>query len=598
MTAKTLNDDFHLVTLNFFNDLTVDSVRAGGQSLQFTHSDDVIEIELPDTLASDETFFVNTFYHGTPQSYGWGTFGFDQHGNGPVVWTLSQPDFARSWWPCKDITWDKADSADIWLTVDESLIATSEGTLEEVIDNSDGTLTYKWHHGYPIPTYLFSMAISNYVTFSHWYHADSGDSMEVNYWVFPQDSLEAEIDFSITVPAIEVLVDAFDIEYPYLDEKYAHSAFPWGGAMEHATNTSYGSFLITGDHQFDWLLVHEVAHMWWGDMVTCYDWINTWLNEGFATYCEALWFESIGGAGGLREYMLLIDEPSGNFQGPIYDNPDPFDDTVYDKGGWALHMLRHVVGDSVFFDILYEYGTHPSYAFASATTEDFLAVCEDVSGQELDWFFEEWIYGVNRPNYEYWWFAEEDQGSWDVHLHIDQVQTNAPPFKMPIDIELEFAFGETTVVVWDSLAAQDFTITVSEEPGNLYLDPMAWVLKRSRQIPPVGIGGDGLEGPGLPRVFSLAQNHPNPFNPHTTISYTIGSSEGSDNSEEVAVRLTVFDARGRLVAKLIDTRQEPGTYQAVWDGREISGSAAGSGIYFYVLEAGDFKMTKKMVLLK
>jgi len=597
MAGLALTDDFHLVTVNFFNDLTVDSVKSVGQNLSFVHQGGELAVELPDTLSNGESFYINTFYHGTPQSYEWGTFGFDYHSQGPVVWTLSQPDYSRSWWPCKDVAWDKADSVDVWMTVDESLIATSQGTLREVIDNGNGTKTYKWHHAYPVSTYLVSMAISNYATFAHWYHTDLGDSMEVRYWVFPQDSVNAEEDFSITVPSIEVFVDAFQIEYPYLLEKYAHSAFPWGGGMEHATNTSYGSMLITGDHRFDWLLVHEAAHMWWGDMVTCYDWINTWLNEGFATYGEAIWFESLGGAAGLQNYMQTLAVP-GYFSGPIYDPDDWFNNTVYDKGAWALHMLRHVVGDAVFFDILHEWGTNPSYAYSAVTTEDFVAVCEDLSGAQLDWFFDEWVYGMYRPDYEYWWVEEEDQGTWDVHLHIDQTQTSVPAFKMPVDIRLTFAATETTIVVWDSLPAQDFYFTFQEDPVNLLFDPDGWILKHIHQIPPVGTEGNDPGSPPVPLAFTLSQNHPNPFNPNTTISYTVGAENSVPKKEPLGVKLSIFDTRGRLVAQLVDEIQDPGYYRVTWDGRNTTGNAVSSGIYFYLLEAGEHRITRKMVLLK
>jgi len=595
MTASALSDGFSLVALDFYNDLSVDSVKSGGQSIPFTQQSEVLEINLPDTLSAGESFLVNTFYHGTPASYGWGTIGFDQHETGPIIWTLSEPFGARSWWPCKDIPSDKADSADVWLTVDSDLVATAEGTLRDVIDNGDGTTTYKWHEQYPITTYLISMAISNYVSFADWYYPDSGDSMEVRYWVFPEDSSAAEIDFSETVPMIEAFVDAFMIEYPFLEEKYAMSAFPWGGAMEHQTNTSYGSYLIQGNHHFDTIVAHELAHMWWGDMVTCYDFINIWLNEGFATYSEAIWVESYSGATGLRDYMLDIDHSQG-FPGSIYDPDDTFNSTVYEKGGWALHMLRHVVGDSIFFETMRQYGTNTSYFYANATTEDFQNVCEDVSGRDLDWFFTEWIYGENRPNYEYWWVKEEDQGNWDVHLHIDQVQTNAPPFMMPIDIELVTASGETTVVVWDSLPAQDFHVILSEEPNTLHFDSDAWVLKWARQIPPVAIDGEEPGDSPVPMVFSLSQNHPNPFNPRTTITYTVGATRNDENP--LPVHLHIFDARGRLVQKLIDTKQKPGTYQAVWDGRDSGGTQVTSGVYFYRLEAGDYKATRKMVLTK
>jgi len=597
ITGAALEDNFHTVTVDFQDNMTIDSLKSTGQHLQYTRSNNILEIDLTDTLSAGESFFVNVFYHGTPEDQGWGSFGFDSHETGPIIWTLSEPFYARTWWPCKDDPSDKADSVDIWITCDSTLIATSEGTLREVVNNGNGTTTYKWHESYPISTYLVSMAISNYVTFNDWYYTTGGDSMEVRYWVFPQDSADAEIDFSVTVPMIEVFVERFTIEYPFLAEKYAHSTIPWGGAMEHQTNTSYGSSLIRGNHRYDGVVAHELAHMWWGDLVTCWDFINIWLNEGFAVYSEAIWWEDQGGPEGLRDYMLGIDVTSGNFPGPIYDPVDFFNNTVYDKGGWACHMLRHIVGDSTYFEIMHQWGSLPAYAYASATTQDFHEVCENVSGRELDWFFDEWIYGENRPVYRYWWTKSEDQGDWTVQLHIDQVQTNADPFKMPIDIELEFVSGGTTFVVWDSLASQDFFLDVSEEPVDLLFDPWAWILKRATEIPPVVIDDNVPGGSTVPMVFSLSQNHPNPFNPSTTISYTVGA-DGEKSGGAVPVKLRIFDARGRLVVTLADLMQKPGSYKVSWDGRDRQGVLTGSSVYFYLLEAGDFRATRKMVLLK
>jgi hypothetical protein len=422
--------------------------------------------------------------------------------------------------------------------------------------------------------------------------------MEVRYWVYPQDSTSAETEFAVTVPMIDAFSDIFMIEYPFLSEKYAMSAFPWGGAMEHQTNTSLCDFCISGYFSPEWIIAHELAHMWWGDMVTCHDFINIWLNEGFATYSEALWAEHLDGATALREYMLDIDvSPGSEFPGSIYDPDETFNSTVYEKGGWALHMLRHVVGDATFFEILRQYGTHPSYAYATATTQDFQDICEDVSGMELGWFFQEWIYGEDRPLYQYWWVKEQGPSDWTVQLHINQTQTSVPPFKMPIDIELGLASGETTFVVWDSLPSQDFFLTVPEEPTSLGFDPWAWVLKRATQIPPDGIGGDGPGDSPIPMVYSLSQNSPNPFNPRTKISYTVGAAEGGLEAA-VPVKLAVYDARGRVVARLVDARQKPGAYSVVWEGKTDSGLSTGSGVYFYVLEAGQFRSTRKMVLLK
>jgi hypothetical protein len=158
-----------------------------------------------------------------------------------------------------------------------------------------------------------------------------------------------------------------------------------------------------------------------------------------------------------------------------------FGTIVYDKGAWVLHMLRHVVGDSTFFDILQAYYQDSRYQYGTAVTEDFQGICEDLYGSDLSWFFQEWIYGTYRPNYKYSWAYQESGGSYyQVYLHIDQTQTTSPlVFTMPVDIVVGRAEGDTTIVVFNDARSQDFQFTIRGAPTNLLLDPNNWILKYS-----------------------------------------------------------------------------------------------------------------------
>lgn len=363
---------------------------------------------------------------------------------------------------------------DINITVRSDLYVASNGLLREIVDHGS-TKTYKWHEKYPITTYLVSIAATNYSIFSNWYQPLRGDSMEVIYYVYPERLSEAQALWPITPSMIEYFANTFG-EYPFVEEKYGMAHFTWGGAMEHQTCTSFLYYWYS-----EWVIAHELAHQWWGDYITCHNWHHIWLNEGFASYCEALWVEHNGGASSYHSYMNGMQFWSG---GSIFieDTTDVwgiFGTIVYDKGAWVLHMLRHVVGDSSFFDILRAYYSDPRFAHGAAETEGFQDVCETVSGMDLDYFFQEWIYGTYYPRYRYSYTYEPAGGGYyDVFIHIDQTQsTNPTHFTMPIDINVSTYSMDTTVVLFNDPRHKDIVVRVLGTGINLTLDPDKWILR-------------------------------------------------------------------------------------------------------------------------
>ena len=478
MHAQALTNGFVNLELNFFDNpqMYIDSVKTNNSLLSFSWYGDLVRITL-DRAYDQEPFDVTVYYHGHPLEGGLGSFDWSSHGSPPVpvISTLSEPYFAQAWWPCKDVPRDKADSADINITVRSDLIVASNGLLRQVVDNGS-TKTYKWHEKYPITTYLIMIAATNYTIFSNWYYPIVGpDSMEVRYFVYPEYLSSAQGLYPVTPSMIQFYANTFG-EYPFVEEKYGMAHFPWGGAMEHQTCTS-----ILYSWYSQWVIAHELSHQWWGDYITCQNWHHVWLNEGFASYCEALWAEHVSGQSYYHTYMGYMKYTSG---GTIYvaDTTDAwniFSSIVYDKGAWVLHMLRHVVGDSTFFNILRSYYSDPRYAHGSALTEDFQGICEDTSGMDLDYFFEEWIYGTYYPKYRHCWIYESaGAGYYDVYLHIDQTQTTPPThFTMPVDVTINAGGSDTTLAVFNDARHKDFKLTVSGSPGNLRLDKDEWILR-------------------------------------------------------------------------------------------------------------------------
>jgi hypothetical protein len=479
-TAKCVSDGMTFVELDLFSDLTVDSVTRNGSVLSFSHASNLITVQLGSALDNGDVFSVKTYYHGHPTEGGFQAFSFSTHGAPSVqmATTLSEPYFARTWWPCKDYPDDKADSVDVIIRHPQTMVCSSNGDLISAINNWDGTVTTHWHESYPITTYLVSICVTNYNTFSNWYVGLEGDSMPVTYWVYPENLSTAQASYPITVNMIGALSGLFG-EYPFITEKYGMSQFGWGGAMEHQTNTSMNSGAY-----YQSIIVHELAHQWWGDMITCENWHEIWMNEGWASYCEALWFESQGTPADYRTYMNGMKYTSG---GTIYcqDTTDVwaiFSGRVYDKGAWVLHMLRHVVGDAAFFDILQTYYDDPRYKWGDITTLEFKDICETVSGIELDPFFQDWIWGEYYPKYRYsHTYTQYSPGNYVVYLNLRQTQTTSPTvFDMPVDIDVFDGTNYHTFVVNNTAQNQDFILFVngaSGAPSSILVDRWEWILR-------------------------------------------------------------------------------------------------------------------------
>lgn len=572
------------IALDLSDGMVVSWIESNDRPLNFSHVDHQVQISLPRSYSYGEGFEVVVHYSGRPMRTGFGSFAFDSHAGAPIISTLSEPFGARDWWPCQDHPADKADSVDVIVTVPTGLTVASNGTLRSRTDNGDGTSTFFWAERYPITTYLVSLAITNYRTYSEYYHYSDVDSMEVQYYVYPESYHQATEDFSVTVPMIACYADLFG-EYPFVKEKYGMAQFPWSGAMEHQTCTSYGTWLIRGDHSYDAVVAHELAHQWFGDLITMTRWSHIWLNEGFASYAEALWAEHLGGKTKYHDYMQSFDPGTFPTSVFVYDSTNAaalFSKTVYDKGALVLHMLRHVMGDQAFFTALRTYVI--SFAFGNATTEQFRDICESAYGADLDWFFQQWVYGRYRPAYEYSWQDTLIAGHHHLTLRIDQVQQNIGPFKMPLDIRVSTQAGDTTFVVWCESASHRFNFDLEHTVTDVTIDPDHWVLKKITQIP-------FDDTPSLPQVFVLHQNYPNPFNAGTTIAYEL--------PEDGSVTLDIYNLLGERVRRLQDGFQSQGLNRAVWDGRNDDGANLSSGVYFYRIRFGQETLpARKMLLLR
>ena len=398
--------------------------------------------------------------------------------------------------------------------------------------------------------------------------------MEVLNYVLPEHYNEAIQSLPRVIDMLAIYSELFGM-YPFIKEKYGHAEFGRGGAMEHQTMTSTTTF----DEN---TIAHELAHQWFGDMITCRSWSDLWLNEGFAQYSTALYLERRYGIASYWGYMSPQFDQAQTTQSAI-GNPDTanvpnlFNSAlVYSKGASVLHMLRHVLGDSIFFHSLRTYANDPALQYSTATTKDFQSVCESVSGKNLNYFFQEWIYGEGYPVYDYSWTWKSLGDSSVIILDIGQISGRNNPafFTMPIDIRITAAGRDTTLTVFNNLQQQRFVMKSNDKPSAVLLDPEKWVLKF--------VNSDKDQ---LPSEYILEQNYPNPFNSTTNIVYRL--------RRQGEVTLKIYDVLGREIATLVDARQSPGVYEYPWMPHTCA-----SGIYFYRLIAGNVYLQKKMLLLR
>ena len=564
--------------------LTVDAVTLDGMPHVFAQTPDQVEITLLTPPAVGAQLEVAIAYYGTPAEVGNKSMKFRLHSGIPLVYTISTPysnasatviPISHYWRPCKDVPDDKS-TFSLSMTIPEEMLACSNGLMTTNVNHGNGTRTVSWEHNYPVAPYLVTLAATNYMIIEDTYTGPGG-SAAIEHYVFPEIYSQAMVSFDIVPEAMGCFAGLYG-EYPFIGEKYGMFATLPGPAVEEQTMVAYPSNLINGSHTYDWIVVHELAHMWWGDCVTCVSWEHVWLNEGLASYSEALWREHHCGFQGLRAYMLDMD--NGPYAGTIYDPPYIWSAIVYEKAAWVFHMLRHILGDDGFFQFLNEY--RAAHEHGSAATDDLIAAAEAVHGADLDWFFNPWIYAEGRPTYEYSW-THHGAGPYTVTLGLRQIQSPSfPTYTMPIDVAVQTTAGTEVTTVLATERMQWFALEVADEPLAVTLDPDDWILADFLS------GTAGLsESRGAELSFDLTG--PNPFDRRTTWRLTLS------HPGQVAVRL--FDMQGRMVRTLLQGALSAGSQQVVWDGKDDAGARLPAGVYLCRLVANAGVAERRVVLL-
>ncbi len=536
-------DNVNSVKLDLDSAMNIFDISAPAQDYTFTES--VLNIQLSSSYNTGDTLSLEIIYFGFPTlAGGYKGLRYETHdGDEPIIATLSTPYLAHYWYPCKDGPYDKADSVEVDITIPDTtisnipLIGVSNGLLESVEDLGNSR-KFHWKHRYPIVPYYVMLAISNYEHFSQDYEGANGDDFPIDYYVFESHLTQAQAGVEQIPEVMDFFSEIFG-PYPFAEEKYGMTQLGYYGGIENQTNS------IINNMGLGWFntSVHELAHMWYADMITCQEWNHGWLNEGFATYSEALWEEHAYGNSAYQSEMAGNEYYDG---GSIYmsDVSNPytvFQGIIYSKGAYALHMLRGILGDEAFFEAVYEYSINDEWMYGNAVTEDLQNIFEEVSDLDLDYFFDQWIYDERYPDYHFNY--EQDDVTGATALSIVQVQGPdngwRDVFKMPMDVMFSFENGtDSTLRIMNQQQVQSYFYDFEETVNNVQLDPEKWVLKNASFDASINVGLDELDASQEQSTLII---YPNPSSGKVFIGY-----EGMDILE--TEKVSVYTMDGRLAA--------------------------------------------------
>ncbi len=446
--------------------------------LRFENTDRELFVHLPGAAAAGENWRVEVDYSITQPITGLHFFGPSKQGpDQPLMaWSHGEPISNRYWFPSQDHPAERQ-SSEIIATVPAGMECLSNGRLLSREKQPDGKVKFHWKQEKPHVSYLVTLVVGKFsVTRRKW------RDRPVLFYVPPDRAADTERTFGRTVEMLDFFSERFGIEYPW--EKYAQvvvDQFTAGGMENTSATTLYRGVMHDDrailDSTPDRLIAHELGHQWWGDLVTCRDWSHLWLNEGFATYSEVLWYEHKLGRDE-ADYLLYSKSGSGRSGGtltrPIVDRryPSPrnmFDSRAYPKAGWVLHMLRHRVGDDAFFRALKRWGT--VYSYQVAETSDLRKIFERLLGHSLERFFYDW---TERPAHPVLTVSSRyDADRKQVRVEVTQDQ-DGEPFALPLTVSfavpgrsepvrLDLAVTEKRQLVFVPVAARPTLVRVDPE---------------------------------------------------------------------------------------------------------------------------------------
>jgi aminopeptidase N len=457
--------------------------------LKYKYDELQLHIRLDRVYSAKESYIVFIDYTAKPDEYQakYGTndflgikgmFFINPRGevkNKPTqIWTQGETESSSAWFPTIDKTNQRC-TEELTVTVDNKYVTLSNGKLVSQKKNANGTRSDYWKMDLPHAPYLFFLGVGQYSVVK-----DSYKGKEVNYYVEPEYASVAKKIFGNTPEMMGFFSKVTGVEFPWIKYSQITGRDYVAGAMENTTATIHQETAqqdgrqLVDKNNWESTIAHELFHQWFGDYVTSESWSNLTLNESFANYSQVLWKEyKYGKDAGLEEnynemngYLTSNSESKDLVRFHYANREDMFDAVSYNKGGRILHMLRHDIGDSAFFKALNLYLT--TNKFKSAEAHQLRLAFEEVTGRDLNWFFNQWYFGNNHPvtdiSYVY------DDASKTVKVIIKQLQPGGKIFRLPIDIDIYENDKKTRHTVWANNAIDTFTFKYIQKPSLVNVD--------------------------------------------------------------------------------------------------------------------------------
>jgi aminopeptidase N len=466
VTVRFLHDGLQEWALDLASTMKVASVRSGDDSAPFTHDRDRLRISLQPPATTGELRSFQIHYGGVPAG---GLLALKNKFGDRCFFSVNWPDLAHQWLPVIDHPYDKATSEFI-VTAPVRYQVVSNGILQEQIDLPNGMRATHWKESVPIPVWLDQIGVAPFAS----HHLGRAAGVPLQTWLFPEDG---GVDLGGPLKRAIEFFQGHIGPYPY--EKLAGvEAAGLDGGMEVASAIFFGESAFSG-RLHDSLVAHETAHQWFGDSVTEKDWDDVWLSEGFATYLAALATEQYDGQDAfvaeLKRSRTRVFEAEKRLPGVAVVQDKPWkgipNQIVYQKGGWVLHMLRGQIGTERFWAGIREY--YRRYRDSNASTADFEKLMEEVSGADLHWFFQQWLYRAGSPVV---------RGAWRYNprtkkVELDLVQRQpAAAYRLPMDVALDGAVAHIDMAAKE----QRFEFDAARAPESIVLDPGTRVLMDAR----------------------------------------------------------------------------------------------------------------------
>jgi len=578
------------ITLDMMTTLAADSIKRNGTPLTYTNPSNTLVIDFGIILPANVLDSVSIWYQGVPANTGFGSFIQDTHAGTPVLWTLSESYGSRDWWPCKNGLNDKADSIDIFITNPDIYKAASNGMLQSETLLAGSKIKAHWKHRYPITTYLICLAVTNYSVFNNSVQLGAVNLPMLTY-CYPESLASFQTNTPLVLEALQLFHNNFG-PYPFINEKYGHVQFGWGGGMEHQTST----FIVSPNES---LMAHEVGHQWFGNKITCNSWEDIWLNEGFATYLAAFNMETKYPLTALTTRRNVINnitsQPGGRLKVVDTTNLNQiFSQRLsYNKGSYLLFMLRFIMGDAVFLSALRRYQADPLLAYGNATNADLKRNLEAESGLDLTYFFNQWYTGEGYPSYQVKWNVLDN-----TCANIQLLQTTSMPgitpfFRLPLQLTFKNATQQKTIVLNNVANGEMFMSSIGFTADTVLVDPNLWLVTKNNTTlkdPPVNNGACSvLSLPNTNLNNNAASNngqgiveiYPNPLlNPFTV---------NLKDFKALAAMITIYNIVGQIVySQNVPLRR--GTGIATIQSNKMAG-----GMYIVEVKAGATTVRKQVM---